>query len=163
MHGTGRLHIVNGTMCQVQYKEVLLIKLLAQIIEWYSEEDDKCGFMQDGVPCHMAKSVLRFLEDNDIEVLPWVGNSPDCVWEIVKDRLKKIKIMTRGQLIKEVTRTWHEDPDIQRLCVPLINSMPRRLAAVMHNKGFHTKYRIINCNGNLNKVRELQLSLIIQS
>ncbi len=144
MHGTGRLYIVNGTMCLDQYKEVLLTKLLPQIVEWYPEEDDECMFMQDGAPCHTAKSVLRFLEDNDIEVLPWVGNSPDCnpienTWEIVKNRLKKIKITTRDQLIKEVTRIWHKDPDIRRLCVPLINCMPRRLAAVIHN-GFCTKY-----------------------
>ncbi len=69
MHGTGCLYIVNATMRQDQYKEVLLTKLLPQIAEWYPEEDDECVFMQDGALCHTAKSVLRFLEDNDIESL----------------------------------------------------------------------------------------------
>ena len=35
------------------------------------------NFMQDGAPAHRSKIVTKFLEDNNIRVLEWPGNSPD--------------------------------------------------------------------------------------
>ena len=34
-------------------------------------------FMHDSTPCHTAKKVTRFLEQQQINVLEWPGNSPD--------------------------------------------------------------------------------------
>ena len=34
-------------------------------------------FMQDGAPAHRSKTVTKFLEDSNIRVLEWPGNSPD--------------------------------------------------------------------------------------
>uniref|UniRef100_A0A0P4WEJ0 Tc1-like transposase DDE domain-containing protein n=1 Tax=Scylla olivacea TaxID=85551 RepID=A0A0P4WEJ0_SCYOL len=37
-----------------------------------------CGsFMQDDAPCHAAKSVKKWLNDQKINMLDWPGNSPD--------------------------------------------------------------------------------------
>lgn len=35
-------------------------------------------FMQDGAPCHTAKSVLKWLTDCNVKFIrDWLGNSPD--------------------------------------------------------------------------------------
>ena len=34
-------------------------------------------FMHDSAPCYKAKKVTRFLEQQQINVLEWPGNSPD--------------------------------------------------------------------------------------
>ena len=45
-------------------------------------------FQQLSAPCHKAKDLTRFFEENQIELLEWPGNSPDLnltenIWAIV--------------------------------------------------------------------------------
>ncbi len=141
--GTGSLYVVDGTMNQVQYKTVLETKFLPQAKRWFKKK--KFIFMQDGAPCHKAKTVMKFLAEKKIKVLPWPGNSPDCnpienLWAIVKEKLKKKKITTREQLILEVNRIWNDDVSIKKTCKKLIKSMPRRIKSVIKSKGYYTKY-----------------------
>jgi hypothetical protein len=49
-------------------------------------------FMQDSAPCHKAKKVMKWLEDRDIRILVWPGNSPDLnpienCWNVMKSNL----------------------------------------------------------------------------
>ena len=51
-------------------------------------------FQQDLVPAHSARSMMRWLEDHGIEVLPWPANLPDLnliknLWQLVKRRMLK--------------------------------------------------------------------------
>ena len=48
VHGTNRLHIVEGTTNQVKYVNVLEGRLLRQVSEWLSGKD--FIFEQDGIP-----------------------------------------------------------------------------------------------------------------
>ena len=48
--GTGRLHVVEGTMNSKKYVDVLKDCLLPQLQEWFRNEN--FIFMQDGAPCH---------------------------------------------------------------------------------------------------------------
>lgn len=106
--GTGRLYVVQGTMRQDQYKEVLKTRLLPQLKEWFPN-GQPFVFMQDGAPCHTAKSIKAFLLKEKIPLLPWPGNSPDMnpienVWALLKKEISKEVITTKTRLIEKIIK-----------------------------------------------------------
>jgi len=118
--GMGRLYVVNGTMRQDQYKKVLETRLLPQIQEWFG--NDRKVFMQDGAPCHTAKSIKKFLEDQEIPVLSWPGNSPDMnpienVWECLKRELGKENITNKTQLIERIIFHWNHNENLKQVAL----------------------------------------------
>lgn len=142
--GTGRLYVVEGTMNQDQYKRVLQNRLIPQIREWFPHGESYV-FMQDGAPCHTARSVRSFLEQNNIPVLSWPGNSPDMnpienVWELMKREIAKEVITTKTRLIEQIIVVWNRHPHLQETVQACINSMPRRIQALIAAKGGSTKY-----------------------
>lgn len=142
--GTGRLYIVDGTMRQDQYRKVLDSRLLPQVKEWFPR-GQKCIFMHDSAPCHKAKSITKFLEKKKLDVLPWPGNSPDLnpienLWEILKRKISQVMVTNKQELTKRLTHFWHHDPDIKQSAIKCIESMPRRIEAVIKAKGNITKY-----------------------
>lgn len=143
VYGPGRLYIVEKTMRQDQYLNVLQRRMVPQAKDWFP--DDEFVFMHDGAPCHQAKTIKSFLNTKEISVLPWPGNSPDMnpienLWAIVKNRMKKEKITTKTRLIETLIQIWHHDQEIKDSCKKLVESMPNRLALLIKNKGLHTKY-----------------------
>ena len=142
--GPGRLHIVDGMMEKNQYMNVLSKRMLPQLLEWFGSTEN-CVFMHDSAPCHKARVVTQFLETNHINVLPWPGNSPDLnpienIWGIMKEKLSQITHTTKDQLISSVLRNWFRDDEFQQKLQNSIDSMPRRLQAVVNAKGGQTKY-----------------------
>ncbi|GFW67726.1 uncharacterized protein TNCV_3445981 [Trichonephila clavipes] len=82
--GTGRLYVVKGTKTPVQR---CLAKSLDSA-EWFPNGEPYI-FMQDGAPCHTARSIKAFLAEQNIPLLDWPGNSPDMnpienVGELIK-------------------------------------------------------------------------------
>lgn len=141
--GMGRLYVVEGTMRQDQYKKVLETKLLPQMQEWFG--NGRKLFMQDGAPCHTAKSIKKFLEEKQITLLPWPGNSPDMnpienVWECLKRELAKERITTKLELIERIVYHWNHNEKLKTIALNCIDSMPRRVAALVAAKGGLTKY-----------------------
>ena len=56
-------------------------------------------FMQDNAPCHKVKKMTRFLEQQQINVLEWKGNSPDVnpienCWQKMTKLCQKRKPLT---------------------------------------------------------------------
>ena len=85
-NGTSRLHIVEGTKNATEYIEGSIGRLQPQVMEWYGE--NPWMFQQDSAPCHMARAVKTWYAQNDNELLPWAGNSPDMnpigsLWNIL--------------------------------------------------------------------------------
>lgn len=141
--GLGRLYVVENTMRQDQYRRVLETRLIPQMDEWFG--NGRKIFMQDGAPCHTAKSIKRFLEDKRIPLLRWPGNSPDMnpienVWECLKRELSRDKITTRVQLIERIVYHWNHNEKLSQIAQKCIESMPRRIEALMKAKGGSTKY-----------------------
>ena len=75
----------------------------------------------------------------------WPANSPDLnpienLWHILRDRIRKRKVQprTKEALIEALQEEWLK-LDI-KIVNDLIDSMPRRLQAVIDAKGGATKY-----------------------
>jgi hypothetical protein len=75
----------------------------------------------------------------------WPAQSPDLspiehVWEYLKKKLSEYEVKPNGilELWEHVEVEWKKIPE--DLCVCLIESMPRRIAAVIKAKGRYTKY-----------------------
>lgn len=101
-------------------------------------------FMQDGAPCHTTKKVKEWIRDNGMELLQWPPQSPDLnpienLWEKLKDEVSHMQCTNIPDLIDEIKRVWCQDMT-REYCENLVLSMPRRVMAVLKNKGFPSKY-----------------------
>ncbi|GFU98573.1 uncharacterized protein TNCV_3654041 [Trichonephila clavipes] len=68
--GNGRLYVVKSVMREDQYKYVLQNRLIPQLEEWFPSGEPYI-FMQNGAPCHTARSIKAFWQ-NKIS-LCWIG------------------------------------------------------------------------------------------
>ena len=102
-------------------------------------------FQHDGAPCHRAKTVKQWLEQQGIEVLgPWPGSSPDLnpienLWMFMKEQVSLMKPSSEKDLIAAIKQVWTTRITPQ-YCETLACSMPDRIKAVLAAKGRHTKY-----------------------
>ena len=85
------------------------------------------------------------MENNNITLLDWPAQSPDLdpiehLWDYAKKRLKEYLTPPKGvwKIWKRVEEVWNNIPP--EVCQNLIESMPRRLEAVIKAKGGNTKY-----------------------
>src|SRR6267154_1698059 len=142
--GVGRLAEVEGKMNADQYVSILEDNLLPSLEEsGFSAKD--VIFQQNNDPKHTSKKATKWFEDNDINVLDWAQQSPDInpiehLWQHIKQQLGKYSTMSKGvwEIWERVAEVWNEI--LPEVCQNLIESMPRRLEAVIKAKGGHTKY-----------------------
>ena len=95
------------TMDQHIYRQVLEEKVQPRfqnnpLLDW---------FLQDGAPCHTAKSVKNIVDGSGIPLMPWPGNSPDLnpienAWNFMKDCLEDFSCSNREELIQRVKEIW---------------------------------------------------------
>ena len=92
-------------------------------------------FQQDNAPCHTARRVIKWLADNDIELLDWPGNSSDIkpienLWSIIKARIQEGRYEKIPQLKPALSRFWCLDvtPEV---CIKLVAFMPERINLVL--------------------------------
>jgi len=101
-------------------------------------------FMHDGAPCYRAKIVTDFLKTKNIKLLEWTGNNPDLnpienFRTELKNRVAEKHPTSLPSLIKTIKLSWVLDMPTE-LCRNLIESMPRRIRAVLEAKEGHAKY-----------------------
>ena len=102
-------------------------------------------FQQDNNPKHTSKRAQEWLESQDIKVLDWPAQSPDLnpiehLWQILKKKLNSNTTLPRGvwELWERIDGEWGKI-EVEE-CQRLIESMPRRLEAVIKAKRGHIKY-----------------------
>lgn len=100
-------------------------------------------FQHDNAPIHKAQCVTRWFEETALRVLDWPPQSPDLnpienVWSHIKAKLDQHQISSKAMMRTEIQRIWQEIPP--EYLHGLIQSMPRRIAAVIANKGGATNY-----------------------
>ncbi len=91
----------------------------------------RAAFQHDNVFC------LR------VKVMDWPSMSPDLnpiehLWGILKRKVEEHKVSNIHQLHDVIMEEWKRTP--VATCEALVNSMPKRVKAVLENNGGHTKY-----------------------
>lgn len=139
--GVGELVVLNRnvTMNQYNYYELLNDNLPAAF--------DKCKanyFMQDGAPCHTAKSVRKWLDDCCVDYfMDWPGNSPDInpienLWGLIKKELEGCDTSSVKKLEAAVRQVWNDFPADK--LHNLADSVPNRLREIIKHKGRPTRF-----------------------
>ena len=139
----GDLYFVeaNAKMNAEMYKQVLRRHLKRSL------QKTGCSvFMQDGAPCHKARSIMTWLADHDVSMLEWVGQSCDCnpienLWDKLKSIIRKYDAPSNlNELAKNIQRGWRELGRNTAYLAKLTYSMQNRVNAVIEASGDVTKY-----------------------
>ncbi|KAG2459959.1 TC1A transposase, partial [Polypterus senegalus] len=131
--GTGRLVAIEGKMNAAKYRDILDKNLLQ------SAKDLRLGqrftFQQDNDPKHTAKIMKEWLHNNSMTVLEWPSQSPDL--NPIEHLWRDLKMAVHQRLPSNLT-------ELERIpksrCEKLVAAFPRRLMALLAQKGASTKY-----------------------
>ena len=140
--GTGICTTFPGRMNQFGYIQVLEDQLRPSL-ELLKKEGQQLIFQQDGAPCHTAKRVKKWFEEEELELLPWPSLSPDLnpiehLWVEIDKKLARVSLDSMAELEEALQKYWSEIT--RQEVLTLIESMPRRVQAVIAARGGNTKY-----------------------
>ena len=142
--GPGFACKIDGKMDGDLYVKIL-DEELTQSINYYGYTKDDIIFQQDNDPKHTCKKAKEWFDDHEYNVMVWPANSPDLnpiehLWEHLKRQLAGYEQSPKGvlELWERIEKEWNAIP--APTCQTLIESMPRRVEAVLKAKGGYTKY-----------------------
>lgn len=139
--GVGNLHFIDGKMDKFGYLNILK--------ENVKQSAEKLGiannfpFYQDNDPKHTSGVAKLWLIHNCPKLIQTPAQSPDLnviehLWEELARRVYQQKFNTLNQLKEALLEAWNSiEPEV---CQNLVKSIPKRLQAVLENKGYATKY-----------------------
>lgn len=145
--GIGEACKIEGSMDAALYTEILNDHLLGTLRTQRLKSGGNRGiiFQQDNDPKHTSRLAQKWFQDHHIEVLDWPAQSADLnpiehLWTHLKHRVADYAEQPNSiaELWDRVQVQWHKIP--VATCLNLIDSMPRRIAAVLKAKGGNTKY-----------------------
>lgn len=100
--------------------------------------------VQDGAPCHTAKSTREFMAAHGIQVMErWPAQSPDLniienLWSTLKQNVARMQANTLEDLWNNCNQVWSNIPN-ETIRV-LFDSIPSRISSVIRNKGSYSLY-----------------------
>ncbi len=129
--GTGELQFIEGTMNAKMYCDILKQSMIPSAV------------FQHNDPKHTSKMTTVLLKKLRVKVMDWPSMSPglnpiEHLWGILKWKVEERKVSNIHQLRDVVMEEWKRTP--MATCEALVNSMPKRVKAVLENNGGHTKY-----------------------
>jgi len=139
--GVGNLVFIDGHMTAAMYVDILRANLRASARKLGLEYTFR--FQQDNDPKHTALFTREFLLYNAPRRLLTPPQSPDMnvienLWSLLEVEVRKRRISNRGDLKNALQAAWSNI--CPRVTANLVDSMPRRLQAVIDANGMHTKY-----------------------
>ena len=142
--GVGFATKIDGRMDGDLYLQILKDEL-QETLEYYGFHPPDIIFQQDNDPKHTCRKVKEWLEEQEFKTMGWPAQSPDLnpiehLWGWLKRRLAEYENPPNGilELWERVQVEWDKIPVGE--CQKLIESMPRRIQAVLRAKGGYTKY-----------------------
>lgn len=142
--GVGYMTKIEGNMNADLYCQILRDELM-DTIHYYDLNAANIIFQQDNDPKHTSNMAKACINELGLKVLEWPAQSPDLnpiehLWEHLKRQLNAQPTRPSGmlELWERVEEEW-EAID-KEVILTLINSMPRRIEAVLKAKGGPTKY-----------------------
>jgi transposase len=139
-HGLGPLISLKGRITGVIYTNILKSYAIPTLQKFYPR---KTGILQDNAPVHRAQVTAPARKN--IRTLKWPAQSPDLnpiedLWKIIKTTVAKRtpRPSSLTMLEKYVQEAWADIPPEDYRS--LVDSMPRRIQAVIDANGGHTKY-----------------------
>jgi transposase len=137
--GTGFMCKIIGNLNAELYVGILRDELM-QTIDYYELDPHQIIFQQDNDSKHTSKLAKDFFEESKIAVMDWPAQSPDLnpienIWALMKKKIGKHGRPPSGilELWEIVQKQWDEISVDD--CRSVIESMPRRIAAVIKSKG----------------------------
>ena len=142
-NGVGRLVVCEQCLDSNYYIEILKKNLKATVGMIHGHPSHPFIFQQDNAPCHSLQKTIKYLNDENILLLPWPAQSPDIniienLWQFMKNALRHDPPRTKDQLIKKLFQIWYAIP--RSVINKLYNSLPHRMKAITKCKGYPTKY-----------------------
>jgi transposase len=136
---TDLVHVPDN-LTTVRYRDEILKPHLMHVIDRQREL-----FQQDKARPQTARVTMEYLEQNNINVLPWSSKSPDLnpiehLWDQLDKRVRQRQPPppTLNQLRQMLQQEWRTIP--RNNVKNLIESMPKRCRAVLAARGGHTRY-----------------------
>ena len=137
--GVGYSCRIEGNMDSDLYVQILEDELQASLEYWGLTSADK-EFQQDNDPKHTSKKAKTWFNDHGFDVMVWPAQSPDLnsiehLWSHLKRKLSDYPKPPKGirELWERVEKEW--DAIDESVCQGLVESMPRRVQAVLEAKG----------------------------
>ena len=139
--GVGNLACIKGIMDSKVYIKILDNELKPSLKKYFRRKP--YIFQQDNDPKHKSKLTSEYLEDHAIPVMPWPPQSPDLnpienLWSILDFQCRGRRPKTAQDLFESLQQAWNSI-SVEKL-QKLVDSMPKRLKAVIAAKGLQTNY-----------------------
>ncbi len=139
--GTGRLVAIEGKMNAAKYRDILDENLLQSAQDLRLSR--RFTFQQDNDPKHTDKITKEWLHNNSVTVLEWPSQSPDLnpiehLWRDLKMAVHQRLPSNLTELERICKEEWQRIPKSR--CEKLVAAFPKRLMAVLNQKGASTKY-----------------------
>lgn len=133
-------------MNQTRYTEEVL---KPHFVPFYKRMVRKYGkgviIQEDGAKYHFAKIPTAYKTLHKVKLFPWPAQSPDLspienLWKQLKDAIsaRRHRIRTIEEMEYALRQEW--DKIRKETLAALVESMPRRIAQMLKNKGGSTKY-----------------------
>ena len=141
-HHRTQLVIIQGNLNAVQYRDRIVGPVIIPFLQRYGPG---LTLQQDNARPHTARIIQCYMQQHDVDLLPWPANSPDLapiehLWDEMERQLRRqIRDPANVQeLARDLNRIWNSIP--QAFLFQLVASMRRRCTAVINAEGGHTRY-----------------------
>lgn len=141
--GVGRLVRLVGKVDTDKYLRICGPSIIESILE-LGLTFEEVTFQQDNASCNVSARALAWFQEGGLRLMRWPAQSPDLnpkehLWSNLKRRVEEHPKPANCDALWEIIEGEWENTD-PAYCQRLVESMPRRLEAVIKAKGGYTTY-----------------------